>query len=65
MTHTKLLFVAAAVAAAGESAMAMRCDVTEVKTNIASCNSFISDDVPLSTVLRGWCYLATSACILF
>ena len=64
MTRTRTLLLAAAVLAAA-TARAQSCNVTQVLENIAWCEEFIGDVVPVSAAVRGWCYLVTSACIVF
>jgi hypothetical protein len=64
MHRTRLLLLTLSLATAG-AVQGQRCDVTQVKENIASCDSYFGESIPGYLVLRGWCYLGTSACILF
>ena len=64
MNRTRNLLLAAAILMA-VSAHAQSCNVTQVLENIAWCDEFIGEMVPVSAAVRGWCYLVTSACIVF
>ncbi len=64
MTRTRTLLLAATILTSA-TARAQSCNVTQVLENIAWCDAFIGEMVPVSAAVRGWCYLLTSACIVF
>ena len=64
MTKTKMLLAAMAIATTAGAVQAQRCTLTEVQLNISACDSTFAG-WPLDLSLRGWCYLATSSCVLF
>ena len=64
MNRARTLLLAAVILTAA-SARAQGCNVTQVLENIEWCDAFIGEMVPVSAAVRGWCYLLTSACIVF
>ena len=64
MTKTRMLLAAIAIATTAGAVQAQRCNIDEVRLNIATCDSAFSDWYA-SAAVRGWCDLITSSCVLF
>jgi hypothetical protein len=64
MTRTKLLLIAATVAAGVETAHAQRCGSRSLDEIIASCDEAFPSLNPIIMSARGWCYILNGASCL-